>query len=257
MTPVYLAVIGFSALQLGELTLVVGIGAAILSTSIGLVSDRLGRKPFLIGVPLLAAAAGLVFAFTRTPAWLFLADAIGRFGRGAGAGAGTVGPYQPVEQALVTETISPARRNVAFGRLAFASSVGALVGGPLAPPAARRSMPLLMRLWATNSVNGLAVGLFGPFVTYWFFRRYGVGAGQIGLLFGVINAATAASTLSAARIARRWGLGRTVTVARIAQAMLLVPMSWHPRSCSRGRSTSCAWSCSGSRCRCTSHTCSR
>jgi predicted MFS family arabinose efflux permease len=281
VTPVYLAVIGFSALQLGELTLVVGIGAAVLSTAIGLASDRVGRKPFLIGVPLLAAAAGLVFAFTRTPALLFLAAAIGSFGRGAGAGAGTVGPYQPVEQALVTETISPARRNVAFGRLAFASSVGALVGGPLAllagttgpgdraasvafrapflatallaaiagllalalreaprPPVAddqgrrprlpRRSMPLLMRLWATNSINGLAVGMFGPFVTYWFFRRYGVGAGQIGLLFGVINAATAASTLSAARIARRWGLVRTVTIVRIAQALLLVPMVLAP-----------------------------
>ena len=281
VVPVYLAVIGFSALQLGELAVAVGIATAVLSTAIGLVSDRVGRKPFLVTVPLLAAVAGIAFAFSRSPAVLFLAASVGSFGRGAGAGAGMVGPYQPAEQALVTEITPPVRRNIAFGRLAFASSVGALIGGPLAllagqagpggeaataafrlpflatavlaaaagvlalglreprhVPSAdgrgrglrlpRRSMPLLLRLWATNSVNGLAVGMFGPFVTYWFFRRYGVGPGQIGVLFAVINAATAASTLTAAGFARRWGLVRTVTMVRVIQAVLLVPMVMAP-----------------------------
>ncbi len=281
VVPVYLAMIGFSALQLGELAVAVGIATAVLSTAIGLASDRVGRKPFLVAVPLLAALAGVVFAFSRAPAVLFLAASVGSFGRGTGAGAGMVGPYQPAEQALVTEITPPVRRNVAFGRLAFASSVGALIGGPLALLAGqggpggeaataafrlpflatavlaaaagllalglreprrtpstdgrgpglrlpRRSMPLLVRLWATNSVNGLAVGMFGPFVTYWFFRRYGVGPGQIGVLFAVINAATAASTLTAARFARRWGLVRTVTMVRVVQAVLLVPMVMAP-----------------------------
>ena len=280
VTPVYLALIGFNAFQLGELAVAVGIATAVLSTAIGLTSDRAGRKPFLVVVPLFAAVAGVVFAFSRSPLVLLAAASVGSFGRGSGAGAGAVGPYQPAEQALVSETTAPARRNIAFGRLAFASSVGALVGGllaglagrtptgeaavaafrlpflvtamlatvagllalalrepprPPAPPGAgrrptlpRRSMPLLLRLWATNSVNGLAVGMFGPFVTYWFFRRYGVGPAQIGILFAVINAATAVSTLSAAGLARRWGLVRTVTAVRIVQAVLLVPMVLAP-----------------------------
>ncbi|MGC8634914.1 MAG: MFS transporter [Candidatus Limnocylindrales bacterium] len=281
IAPVYLAVIGFSALQLGELAMVVGLATAVLSTSIGFMSDRVGRKPFLVAVPLLAMLAGIAFAFTRVPAVIFLAAAVGSFGRGSGAGAGMIGPYQPAEQALVAEVTPPARRNVVFGRLAFASSVGALLGGPLAllagstglhgaaateafrlpflvtaglaagagllaialrepahpaapagqgrmPRLPRRSMPLLARLWATNSVNGLAVGMFGPFVTYWFFRRYGVGPGQIGLLFAVINGATALSTLSAAGFARRWGLVRTVAVVRVLQGILLVPMILAP-----------------------------
>jgi MFS family permease len=281
LMPVYLALIGFSAFGLGELALAVGLATAVLSTAIGLTSDRTGRKPFLIVVPLLAALAGVVFAFSRDPVVLVVAASIGSFGRGAGASAGMVGPYQPAELALVTETTAPARRNIAFGRLAFSSSIGAFVGGLLAllaghvttggaaataafrlpflvtaltaamagilafalveptrPPLAagvsrrprlpRRSMPLLLRLWATNSVNGLAIGMFGPFVTYWFFRRYGVGPGQIGVLFAVINAATAVSTLSAARFARRWGLVRTVVVVRVVQAVLLVPMVLAP-----------------------------
>lgn len=281
LMPVYLALIGFSAFQLGELALAVGLATAVLSTAIGLTSDRTGRKPFLIVVPLLAAMAGVVFAISRNPVVLVVAASIGSFGRGAGASAGMVGPYQPAELALVTETTPPARRNIAFGRLAFSSSIGAFAGGLLAllaghvttggaaataafrlpflvtalaataagilafalvepdrPPLAagasrrprlpRRSMPLLLRLWATNSVNGLAIGMFGPFVTYWFFRRYGVGPGQIGVLFAVINAATAVSTLSAAGFARRWGLVRTVVIVRVVQAVLLVPMVLAP-----------------------------
>lgn len=281
ITPVYLALIGFSAFELGALAFVVAVATAVLSTVIGLVSDRVGRRPFLIVVPLLAAAAAISYTLTRSPVVLFVAAAAGSFGRGAGAGAGMVGPYQPAEQAFVTD-ITPARlRNSAFGRLAAASSLGALLGTPLAvlageahdsgaaataafagpflacavlagaagllalalheparpapiegrgrrPRFPRRSLPLLMRLWATNSVNGLAVGMFGPFITYWFFVRFGVGAGQIGLLYAVINAISVISTLGAARLAFRWGLVRTVTVVRIIQALLLVPLVLAP-----------------------------
>ncbi len=70
--------------------------------------------------------------------------------------------------------------------------------------------------------------MFGPFVTYWFFRRFDVGSGQLGLLFAAINAATMVSSLSAAGLARRWGLVRTVTVVRVLQAVLLVPMVLAP-----------------------------
>ncbi len=55
-----------------------------------------------------------------------------------------------------------------------------------------------------------------------------MGPGQIGVLFAVINAATAASTLTAAGFARRWGLVRTVTMVRVIQAVLLVPMVLAP-----------------------------
>jgi predicted MFS family arabinose efflux permease len=92
----------------------------------------------------------------------------------------------------------------------------------------RRSRWLLYRLWVTNSLNGIAIGMFGPFVTYWFFRRYGASAGEVGTLFAVINAVTTVSVLSAAGLARRWGLVRTVAVVRTMQAVLLVPMVLAP-----------------------------
>jgi MFS family permease len=295
VVPVYLALQGFSGFALGVLFFGVALFTAVLSSSIGLASDRVGRRVFLVVVPLLAAAAAAVYAVTTwSPALVAMAIA-GSFGRGAGAGAGAVGPYQPVESALVTDSTPATRRNDAFGRLAFGSSGGALVGSVFAlladshhargmatlaafrpafvaaavlaavaglialalvePPRAanvgglvapdatgeaagaarrrgfrfpHRSRPLLVRLWVTNGVNGLAIGMIGPFVTYWLYRRYGVGVGEIGILYAVINLATMPSTLSAAGLARRFGLVRTVTAVRIAQAVLLVPMALAP-----------------------------
>jgi hypothetical protein len=167
-----------------------------------------------------------------------------------------------------------------IGRLAFASSAGATVGGLLAllvtsshvqgaaatatfrasfvaisvvsvvaglvalglsetarPPRKegqhslhwpRRSSWLVYRLWITHSFNGAAVGMLGPFLTYWFFRRYGVGAAEVGVLYAVVNALTMASSLGASGLARRFGLVRTSAVMRAAQGLLVVPMVLAP-----------------------------
>lgn len=298
ITPIYLALIGFSALQLGALFTTVALTAALLSTSIGLISDRVGRKPFLVGVPLLAACAAVAFAYTRAVPLLYVFAALGSFGRGAGAGAGAVGPYQPAEQAYLAGTISSRFRNSLFGRVAFASSLGALIGGPLAtlpellprlgfapaggtlayrpaflaaaalavaagllalPIVEHRSAPtaqskpatapagsrerrrgggpvrlsrqtwgILWRLWVSNGVNGLAVGFFGPFITYWFYRRYGAGPATVGLLYTAINLAAMTSNLGAAGIARRLGIVRAIVASRALQAILMIPMVLAP-----------------------------
>lgn len=279
IVPIYLAQIGYSALLLGVLFSTIGIVSAVLSASIGLVSDRLGRKPFIVAVPLLSTAAAIVFAFSQNTGMIFVFAALGTFGRGAGAGGGTVGPYQPVEQALVVDVTPSERRNSVFGRLAFSSALGALVGGLLAripdvaeraglegtdafmpaflmigllsltaallavpvrnPPTTRsstgfaislpkQSWPFLLKLWTTNSINGVAIGFVGPFLTYWFFRRYGAGPGTIGLLYAMVNAVSMASNLSAATIATRFGLVRTVVAGRAVQASLLAAMALAP-----------------------------
>jgi predicted MFS family arabinose efflux permease len=287
VVPIYLALIGFSAVELGELFLTAALASAVISGVSGPVSDRFGRRVFLIGVPMLTALAAVIFALTTRPALLFAGAALGAFGRGAGAGAGAVGPYQPVESATVAESTAASWRNAAFGRLAAASSAGALAGGLLAtlagaahlPPGPalaayrpvflvaaalaaaagllglavrepvqagrgaapgaggrtaggirfpRRSLPLLARLWVTNLVNGAAVGMFGPFVTYWFFRRFGAGPAQLGVLYAVINAVTVVSGLAAAGVARRLGLLRAIVLIRGLQAALLVPMVMAP-----------------------------
>ncbi len=297
IVPIYLALQGFSAVELSVYVVVVAAASAVLSAAIGTLADQVGRKPFLVALPLLTAGAAVTFAVTSAHLALFAMGALGSFGRGAGAGAGAVGPYQPAESAFVTDDLPPQHRNAAFGFVSFSSSLGALAGsllallvpkvhthgaaateafrdGFIAVAAAsavagilalwlvearrrprgddaagaghvrtggsrrfrlpRHSRWLLNRLWITNTLNGAAVGMFGPFVTYWFFRRFDVSAGELGLLFAAINAATMVSSLSAAGLARRWGLVRTVTVVRAAQALLLVPMVLAPTFAAAG-----------------------
>lgn len=289
VVPIYLAVIGFQGLMLGILFTVTALVSALLSTSIGLLSDRIGRKPFLIITPCLTALASLVFVFSHVAGILFIFAALGSFGRGAGASAGAVGPYQPAEQAFLADKVSSRYRNNLFGRIGFASSLGALIGGgplialavllsfghtqtqyqldflfgalfaltagllaiPLQEerysepekqsknktkarkPSSRvqlsaTSWRLLARLWITNSVNGLAVGFFGPFITYWFYRRYGVGPAEIGLLYSIINIAAMIVNLISARVAARMGLVRAIVLTRAFQAVLIIPMILAP-----------------------------
>ena len=282
VTALYLAAEGFSALQLGVLFLVVTVVSAVMASAIGLLSDRWGRKPFLISIPLLAALSAAVYAFDRNPFILFFFAALGTFGRGAGAGGGSVGPYQPAESALVAESAPGNARTAAFGRVAFASSLGALCGGLLAalaqthghlgPAAAtavfrpaflaaavlaaiagimavwlhekgqpgprgrgrnrirwpRRSWPMLWRFWVTNGVNGFAIGMFGPFVSYWLYLRYGATPAEIGLLFALVNLGSLVSTLAAAGIGRRFGTVTAIVAVRAITGVLLVPMVLAP-----------------------------
>lgn len=292
VVPIYLVRIGFSATELGLLFVVVAIFSVVLSSLVGVLSDRIGRKPFLIALPLLAGVAALVFAFTPNLPLLFFVAGLGSFGRGAGSGVGMIGPYQPAEQALLADVAPVQGRNTVFGLMGFVSSLGALIGGPLAAlpellphlsPAATEmqgyriaflvmaalavisglivipitetrqaraphaatgvtprtrwnplrelspsTWPILLRLWATNSVNGLAIGFFGPFITYWFYTRYGVGTATIGALYTIINLTALASNLYAPRLAARLGLVRAIFWGRALQAILMIPMILAP-----------------------------
>lgn len=298
IVPIYLVLLGFSAVTMGLLFLVVALMSAALSSLSGLLSDRIGRKPFLVVLPWCTAFAAIVFIFSHVIAVLFFFAALGSFGRGAGAGAGAIGPYQPAEQALLSETVPTRYRNQLFGLVGLASSLGALIGtGPLtalpqlltnigvlnphglglyyltfvfiaggatiagllalpvkdpfqerranqprvssAPTEgraskskgivlARSSWSILVRLWISNSVNGLAVGFFGPFITYWFYQRYGAGPAVIGLLFSIINLAAVFANLAAAPFAKRLGLVRAILIGRMFQAVLIVPMVLAP-----------------------------
>lgn len=127
VVPIYLALIGFSAVQLGLLFLAAGLATAAMSSLSGTLSDKVGRRPFLVVVPMLAAAAAICYATTSMAAVLFLGAALGSFGRGTGAGAGSVGPYQPVESAVLAQSTPPQRRNAAFGWVYAGSSLLSLI----------------------------------------------------------------------------------------------------------------------------------
>ena len=127
-----------------------------------------------------------------------------------------------------------------FGIAAILSVIMLLVSVPIreTPPAQQTSQPtplstrqLLSRLGLTNGLNGFGIGFLGPLLTYWFYRRYGVGPAQIGVLYTIVNLAAALPYLGAARVAERLGTVRTVIATRglglvALLSMALVPQFW-------------------------------
>lgn len=84
---------------------------------------------------------------------------------------------------------------------------------------------LLGRLGLTNALNGFGFGFLGPLLTYWFYRRYGVSAADLAVLYTIVNLVTAVPYLASAALTRRLGQVRTVVVTRVAgvAALLLMP----------------------------------
>lgn len=303
IVPLYLARLGFSAEQLGVVFTASAITSALLAAAVGILSDRFGRKTFLILISLLMAAGGVVFALSGNFAVLVVAGALGTIGRGGGAGSGgAFGPYYPAEQPLIAEHASDDNRTTVFGVLSFVGVLGGAIGSLLAlVPAALQSiarLPLLdgyrvlflltvvvgaamvvvvvpvheghahtvparraaggepsdigitavpsqpvgrrvlglsrpswnlvARFMITNFTNGLAVGMLGPFIVYWFYRRFGVDAAELGTLFFLINLAAALPYLLAGRLARRLGAVNTVVVTRTASVILLATVAVMP-----------------------------
>jgi MFS family permease len=90
------------------------------------------------------------------------------------------------------------------------------------------TLALIGRLWLTNGLNGFAFGVLGPFLTYWFAVRYGVGAAAIGSLYTLVNLLTAFPFLGAAWVARRVGAVRSIVAARAGTVAFLVAMGLAP-----------------------------
>ncbi|MGH2457800.1 MAG: MFS transporter [Chloroflexota bacterium] len=278
IVPLYLATLGYSAVQLGLIFTASSIASAILAAAVGIYSDRFGRKLFLVILALLAAFGGLVFALSGSFLVLLVAGAISTIGRGGGAGSGGAwGPYYPAEQALLAEHADDEHRTAVFGATSFVGVLAGAVGSLLAilpsvlqselgmgkidsdrvlfgmtvifgiamavvvlpvretrqsavesrprPKRAGRVSPAtvrtILKFMATNATNGLAIGFLGPILVYWLYRRYGVGAAELGGLFTLINLATAPSYLYAARIARRLGAVNAVVLTRVVSVGIL------------------------------------
>jgi hypothetical protein len=82
------------------------------------------------------------------------------------------------------------------------------------PGLSRESWHLVIRFMITNSTNGLAMGMLGPFVVYWFYRRFGASSGELAGVFFIINLVSSTPYLAAGRIALMLGSVRAVVITR-------------------------------------------
>lgn len=276
----YLHALGWPGVAIGGVLSAGGFVGAALNLVVGVTSDRLRRKPFLLAYEGLTCVCAVVAMTTARPALLAVAIVLAGFGRGAG---GAAGPFGPAEQAWLAEGVRPTDRgfvyslNTAFGFTgmslgALAAALPALWTGALghagsfrplfglvllgnavnvvllaATPEAHRSpsrltapVPapaavgrarenrFLLRMAGLNALNGMAVGLTGPLVSYWFALRFHVGAHVIGPFMALTFAATALSALIMARLTRRIGLVKGVVWGRSGGVLLLILLPLMP-----------------------------
>jgi MFS family permease len=292
--PIYLADLGYNAVQLGTLFSISGLTAAALAFSVGILADRFGRKPFIILIALMMAGGSLALSFAHSYAVIVATAALGTIGFPGGVGGGGGwGPYYPAAQSLVAEQADHFHRTTIFGVLSFigvvTGSVGSLaatlprllhttagismlagfrlmfllamlvailmavvvipvheiryrprlkprdhvakIAQPLVSldPGALKwlglspsSWHLIWRFMVTNATNGLAQGMMGPFVVYWFYKRFGASAAQLGHLYFIINISAALPYLLVGRISRRLGAVVTIVTSRFISALMLV-----------------------------------
>ncbi|HEV7165004.1 MAG TPA: MFS transporter [Gammaproteobacteria bacterium] len=124
----YLNALHWSGLAIGLTLSGAGMCAAVLSLGIGLLSDRLRRRPFLIWNELFTVVCGLMPLLSASQAVLLAAIVLGGFGRGMN---GTAGPFGPAEQAWLADVVPVSDRgwiysiNNALGF--FGMALGALL----------------------------------------------------------------------------------------------------------------------------------
>jgi MFS family permease len=122
---VYFYLLGFSEIEIGLLLSMATLVSALHHLSFGMLSDRFGRKPFLILGGIFATLRMVIFA-TSTSFWMLaLGQGVGAMGEGAGAG-------QPVVSGYIADKTEIERRPAVFSTLAITNALAATGGALLA-----------------------------------------------------------------------------------------------------------------------------
>jgi MFS family permease len=86
-----------------------------------------------------------------------------------------------------------------------------------------RSKGVVLKLSVLFSIDAFGGGFIPQsLMAYWFHIQFGADPGQLGLIFFAANLLAAVSSLSAARIARRFGLINTMVFTHIPSNVLLI-----------------------------------
>lgn len=130
----YLRALDWSAVAISGVlaaALLLGVG---LTLTAGPLSDRAGRRRFLFGYEAAQCVAGVAALMSAQPAVLWAACITGGFGRG---GNGAAGPFAPVEQAWLAQSVRPSRRGAVYSMNAALGFLGNAAGAVIAALPAR------------------------------------------------------------------------------------------------------------------------
>lgn len=114
-------------------------------------------------------------------------------------------------------------------RVSFAGAEAAPEAVSAAARVTRRENRDLRRLATTNAVNGLAIGIIGPLMAYWFARRFGEHPAAIGPALALAFLLAAFGTVLTRRLGERLGTVASVVGMRTIGLVALLATPLVPR----------------------------
>jgi len=150
LLPFYLTLLGYSALEVGVLVTATLLGSGAMTLSVGFVGHRYRGRTLLQAASLLMAATGAAFVMASDFWPLLVVAFVGTLN----PSSGDVSVFLPLEQALLSHTVTAKSRTALFARY---SLTGALVGAIGAQAA---GMPALIELWFEVDLKRALKGMF-------------------------------------------------------------------------------------------------
>ncbi len=160
---IYFSMIGLSPVATGFLITLGTIVSALESLFFGSLSDRYGRKPFLLIGSIFSVFRLVLYALSRDFWILAIAQGIGALGEGAGAG-------QPVVSGYISDKTKREDRSHIFSILAITNALSATIGSLMAilpayfqlSPDLDEASSHIPLFWIGVAVNALAVIILLP-----------------------------------------------------------------------------------------------
>lgn len=124
LLPVYLAALGFDAIQIGLVATAALLGSALMTIGVGLVGARYGYRRLLVAASALMLLSGLALAAVNEYALILVAAFAGTIN----PSAGSVSVFVPLEHAALSQSIDDTKRTRAFARYSLIGALAAAAG---------------------------------------------------------------------------------------------------------------------------------
>ena len=256
----YLVGAGLTEEQTGLLVTLTLAGDVAVSLFLTTRADRLGRRRVLLAGAALMAGAGLVFASTKVFLLLVIAGTLGVIspsGNEVGpflpveqaalssvvpsrirtdvfawytlagamataAGALAAGAFRHYRGVIIFYALLGGVLALLFSRLSSATEVAPSAGRPTLS-GLHQSRGVVFKLSALFAIDSFAGGfVMQSFAAYWFYLRWGVTPEKLGAIFFGANVLAGLSALVASRMAKRFGLIRTMVLTHLPSNVLLI-----------------------------------
>jgi Na+/melibiose symporter-like transporter len=86
----------------------------------------------------------------------------------------------------------------------------------------------LLKLIGLNSINGLAIGLKGPLIAYFFAVKFGVGVKHIGFVLAITFLLSAVLSFYTGKLSLRIGIVKSVFIQRLVGLIFLILLPLAP-----------------------------